>query len=272
MMKKLLVMAAVLMSAMTLQAEDSNVLRHLSLSAGVGTTGITADLGTMITDHVGIRAGIDYMPKIKYSTNLDLSYVNQELDDYPVPDDIDVSNVPTKVAVQGRLDNNTIHALVDIYPFKSVGFHVTVGAYFAEKDRLVSVYNKEEGSLMLISDFNARRGAFAHIPAEYGKVAAKLGDYNIMPDDNGNANAYMKVKKVRPYVGLGFGRAVPKSRIGCTFDMGVQLTGKPEVYDGVSGQLLDSDGAKGEDGGVLKTISKIQVYPVISLRLVGRLF
>jgi len=270
MVRKLIILATVLLAAMPLKAEDNNILRHLSLSAGIGTTGITAEVGTMVTNYIGIRGGVDYMPKFKYSTDLNLSHIYQG----EIPEEyegIDISDITTKVAVQGQLHNSTAHALLDIYPFSGAGFHLTVGAYFAQKDRFVTVCNKEEGALRIISDFNARRGGFADIPLSYGQVAAKLGDYNIMPDDQGNANAYVKVKKVRPYVGIGFGRTVPKS-LDCEFDLGVQMLGKPRFYDGVSGEELTSDGAKGDDGGLLKDLSKITVYPVLSIRLVGRIF
>ena len=93
-----------------------------------------------------------------------------------------------------------------------------------------------------------------------------------MPDDQGNANAYIQVNNIRPYVGLGFGRAVPKSHINCQFDIGLQFWGHPKVYDGVTGQQLIAEDTKGEDGGLLKVISDVTVFPVISLRLSGRIF
>ena len=149
-----------------------------------------------------------------------------------------------------------------------------MGAYFGEggDSKLITAYNKEEGFLKNVADFNARRGIFALVPDAYGQMAAKLGDYNLMPDDNGNANAYIKVNNIRPYVGLGFGRAVPKSRVGFQFDLGAQFWGNPKVYNGVNGQQLTSEGAKGEDGGVLKVISDISIFPVLSFRLTGRIF
>ena len=90
--------------------DDNNIFRHYSLSAGIGTTGVTADLGTMVSDYVGIRAGIDFMPKFKYSTKLSMSQVNQT-------HDVDVESIPAelkKVEVKGTLHNSTAHALLDI--------------------------------------------------------------------------------------------------------------------------------------------------------------
>lgn len=263
----LTIMAAVALMALPLRAQDSNILSHFSLSAGVGTTGITADLGTMMTDYVGLRGGIDFMPKIKYSTKLSLSLVNQTIEfDYPeIPE--------RKVNMQGTLLNTTGHAMVDIYPLRQHGFHVTVGAYFAGGEKIVEAVCDENELLKEVADLNARRGEYAIIPIGYGQVAAKLGKYIIMPDDDGNASAYITVKKVRPYLGIGFGRAVPsESRLNCQVDLGVQFSGKPHVYNGVNGEELTAEGANGEDGGYLKTISRMTCYPVISIRLSGRLF
>ena len=270
---------SLMLAMFSIHAQDNNVFRHYSLSVGVGTTGITADLGTMVTDHLGLRGGVDYVPEITYSTELDMAFINQKIndvaDEYGVPEHIRQQfGLPDKVDVEGKYDNFTGHALLDIHPSKKSGFRITVGAYIGKGDdsKLITAYNKQNGVLKNVADFNARRGQFALVPESYGQMAAKIGDYNLMPDDNGNANAYIKVKNIRPYVGLGLGRAVPKSRINCQFDLGVQFWGHPEVYNGVSGKQLTSEGAKGEDGGVLKIISDVSVFPVISLRLSGRIF
>lgn len=280
MMKKItLVCMTLALATLAMFAEDNNVFRHYSISVGAGTTGITADLGTMVTNHLGLRGGIDYTPEIKANTTLDLDFINQKVNDlsqqYEIPADVisQTLNLPEKVDVQGKYDSFTGHALLDIHPAAGSGFRITVGAYFAKKDKhLITAYNKDEGVLKSVADFNNRHGIFAPIPQEYGQLAAKLGEYNLMPDDQGNANAYIEVNNIRPYVGLGFGRAVPKSRINCQFDLGVQFWGKPSVYNGVNGQELTSEGAKGEDGGVLKLISDVSIFPVISIRLSGRLF
>lgn len=273
-MQKLLLLVGMLMTLTMATAQDDGALGHCSLSGGVGTTGFTVDLGTMVNSHLGIRGGVDYMPKINYSDDLDLSHVFEDyhIDPNNLPNGIDISNVPTTVDVKGTFDSFTGHALVDVYPSSSHGFHITVGAYIASKNKVLYACNKEEGSLKMVSDFNARRGIFAIVPASYGLVTARMGKYDLLPDDNGNANAYVTANRVRPYAGIGFGRTVSKSGFSCLFDLGVQFWGTPKVFDGVHGQQLTAEGAQGEDHGVLKIISKVSVYPVLSVRLCGRLF
>lgn len=273
-MKKLLLFAWMSLALMSLNAQDDGILSHYSLSVGIGTTGFTADLGTMLGNHIGLRGGIDYLPKINYNDELDLNHVfeNYHIDPNHLPGGIDIADVPTTVDVKGAFDQFTGHALFDLYPLRNAGFHITLGVYFANKERVLCASNKEDGALIVVSDFNARRGVFSMVPDSYGIVTARMGKYDLVPDDDGNANAYVNVKKVRPYAGIGFGRAVPKSHLNCQFDLGVQFWGTPAVYDGVSGQQLTAEGAQGKDHGVLKFISKVSVYPVLSLRLSGRLF
>ena len=249
------------------RAQDDNILRQFSMSVGIGTTGFTADVGTMVTDFIGVRGGIDIMPKFKYSTDLSLALVNQTVN-------LDIPDVPDyKVEVQGTLHNTTGHALLDFYPLTDRVFHVTVGAFIAGSTKTVDITTEENELLKKVADLNARRGQYADIPIGYGQVAAKMGEYNIMPADDGTANAYIKVKKLRPYLGLGYGRAVPsESRVSYQIDAGVQFTGKASVFNGVNGEEITADGVRGEDGGYLKAISRISFYPVISIRLVGRLF
>ena len=79
----------------------------------------------------------------------------------------------------------------------------------------------------------------------------------------------MKVAGFRPYVGLGFGRAVPKNRINLAFELGVQFHGTPEVYsdNGDLGNLINE-----ADNEYTDIINKLTVYPVLKLRLSGRIF
>ena len=267
-----------MLAAFSMLAGDNNVLRHYSLSVGVGTTGITADLGTMVSDYLGLRGGVDYMPKLAYSTWLDMDAVDLTTDEAFNLDDVPSSvreryGIPDKVEVEGRYNNFTGHVLLDIYLAKGSGFHFTVGTYFGKNgSKLAEAYNKEDGVLKNVADYNARRGVFAIVPPEYGEIAARLGGYSVKPDDQGNVNAYIKVNNIRPYVGLGFGRAVPKSSINCQVDLGVQFWGKPTVYNGVNGEQLTAEGAMGEDGGVLKLISDLTILPVLSIKLAGRIF
>ncbi len=134
-----------------------------------------------------------------------------------------------------------------------------------------------------IYDFNHRQGAYANVPDNLnGQVGTmvdgreviglKAGDYIIEPDAQGQIDGSIRVNKFRPYIGLGFGRAVPRHRINFCFDLGVQFWGKPSVI------ANDKKVTKGDlegDADIDKTfnaIDKMVVCPVLSFRIIGRIF
>jgi hypothetical protein len=302
-MKKLLTFCGLVLLSLSASAQVK-----LGVGAGVGTTGIALDASLMVGKYVGVRGGVDIMPQIKVKTDINLGTkaasanmaqltekANQINAAYKAMhpgagDVIDMSNpifnnkLPEKMDVEGKLKNTTGHLLVDLYPGGG-SFHFTLGAYFGP-DEIVSVYNKEDGFLSPITQWNeAVRNpdpSYASYIAGQEMIGAKIGKYFFTPDpaDKGNVEANIKVKGFRPYVGLGFGRAVPKKRIGCQFDLGVQFWGKPEIYvptyNKTTGtyqcEKIDGDKAGDDAGKVLKTVSKVSVYPVLNFRLVGRIF
>ena len=308
-MKKLLTFCGLVL--LSLGASAQMFEPHVGIGVGVGTTGIAIDAGITLNDYLGVRGGVDIMPKFKINKDIDLktedankkvsqltNEINQlnakleaagmqtvDLNQYPG------GNLPNKLEVQGKLDNTLGHILIDIHPFKT-SFHLTLGAYFG-KDEIIDVYNKESGFLKPINAYNEAI-IYANSPSadpgvkqvvnQYNlkMIGGELGDYFVTPNpaENGDVRAYAKVKSFRPYVGLGFGRAVPKKRIGCQFDLGVQFWGKPEIYvptydkaaKTYQYEKIDGDKAGDDAGKVLKTISKVSVYPVLNFRLVGRIF
>ena len=308
-MKKLLTFCGLVL--LSLSASAQMFEPHVGIGVGVGTTGIAIDAGITLNDYLGVRGGVDIMPKFKVNKDIDLktedankkvsqltTEINQlnakleaagmqkvDLNQYPG------GNLPNKLEVQGKLDNTLGHILIDIHPFKT-SFHLTLGAYFG-KDEIIDVYNKESGFLKPINAYNeaiinanspSADPGVKQVVNDYNlkMIGGELGDYFVTPNpaENGDVRAYAKVKSFRPYVGLGFGRAVPKKRIGCQFDLGVQFWGKPEIYvptydkaaKTYQYEKIDGDKAGEDAGKVLKTISKVSVYPVLNFRLVGRIF
>lgn len=282
-MKKLLVLALALFGLTSVHAQYEGIFNHVAVGVGAGTTGITIDASTNITPYLGVRAGVNIFPTIKVNTDLDIEiddqtsrYFNElgRLNDFgELPEDMSIK-------VQGKPSMTTGHVLVDLYPSKTGTFHLTVGAYFGGSE-IIEVYNKEAGALADVAKFNSllKNGTLdtGNLPinsSQLQQVGVALGDYFLSPKDDGSVNATLEVASFRPYVGLGFGRAVPKGRLGFQFDAGVQFWGTPKVYiDGANGkeQLTEED-TNGDDGGAIKTLSKITIYPCITFRLVGRIF
>ena len=204
-------------------------------------------------------------------------------------------NLPNNLDLQGKLSNTTGHVLIDVYPIKGISFHATVGAYFGPS-KVITVYNKGQEDLpegltpinqwnnaIIAANKNPSSLLYTQVvqPNNLRMIGAELGEYFITPNpaDNGNVEANIKVNGFRPYVGIGFGRAVPKSRVGVQVDLGAQFWGKPSVniptYDKTTGEYkteaIDADKAGDDVGKYMRFVSKFSVYPVLNLRLVGRI-
>lgn len=286
-MKKLLVFAFALFGMASMHAQNQGLFNHVAVGVGVGTTGITVDASTCITPYVGVRAGVNIFPTIKVNTELDIEVDNQTSQYYnqlgalngfnsTLPDEMSIK-------VQGKPSMTTGHVLFDLYPSKSSIFHLTVGAYFGGSE-IIEVYNKEDGVLADVAKYNRllANGTLvtptlpngSNVPlSNFRPIGVALGDYFLSPKDDGSVNATLEVSGFRPYLGIGLGRAVPKGRLGFQFDAGVQFWGTPKVYvEGANGkeQLTEED-TNGDDGGAIKFLSKVTVYPCISFRLVGRI-
>lgn len=231
--------------------EEMGIFNHLSAAVNLGTTGIGFEVAAPITNYVAVRAGLDVMPQFKYSSNVSLGSPSG------LPTGV---TLPTNVDVEGKLKLTNGKFLIDAYPFQKSSFHLTVGAYFGNRD-VINVYNKEDGFLKDVTDYNSQAGVT--------KVGAKIGDYLLTPDQNGNVKGEVKTNGFRPYVGFGFGRAIPqKHRFACGVDCGIMFWGTPEFYH--DGNKLSKENLDG-GGGFVKTMSKITIYPTITFKVAGRI-
>ncbi len=258
-MKIRFVMMAIMMASLSLpataQEADKNMFNHLAVGLSVGMPGISIDVAAPVGNYVQLRAGVSFFPNIKAKTDLSMYIPDRAYDyGYEIPDEV---NVEGKVGfVNGML-------LADVFPFKKSNFHVTAGFYVGTP-QVVKAYNTQDGLLMDVVNYNRNEG-------REDPIGVKLGDYLLTPDDEGNVNAQLKTWAFKPYVGIGFGRAVPKTkRVGFMFELGCQFWGSPSVW--CNGEKLEKDKVgDSSSGAIIKTISKITVYPVLNFRLCGRI-
>ena len=280
-MKKLLLICATALFGFgqahaQLEEADYELFNHVSLGVSAGTTGIGFEVAAPITDQFAVRAGYSFMPKFKYSQKLTLDegdlaafYVNGQY--------------VHEVELEGKLNIGNFSLLFDWYPWSSSSFRLTAGAYIG-KNNVVTITNKEP---FMNPEYAGKAGI------DLSKSGSTIMEkYTVVTDAEGNVDAKLKVNGFKPYIGIGFGRAVPRKNIGLQFDLGVQFWGKPELqtnlmyYDAEIGDFVtryekiekgritraseDSDYKDLRDA--LKTVEAISVYPVLTLRFIGRLF
>lgn len=260
-MKKVLTVAllAVALASQAADDADKNFFNHLSVGVNAGTPGVGIDVAMPICDYVSVRAGVSVMPDIKVTTDLDINAPS----DYGSYGGYDI---PDEAEIEGKVGFTNGKVLFDIYPFKASSFHITAGAYFGSS-KVIKAYNTQDGLLLGVTKFNE---AVDNGTIPYDKIGVELDDYLLEPDENGNVDAYIKTSSFKPYLGLGMGRAVPKKRLGFMFELGVQFWGSPKVY--CQDKELTESNVGGDGGGIIKTISKVSVYPVLNFRLCYRIF
>lgn len=266
-MKKLsfLVAASFLLFAQGANAQG-NMFNHLGLGVSAGTDGIGLELSAPCTDYLQIRAGYSFLPKIKVKPTIDFD----SSEDFLRRND-GSGGYYDEVKVEGKLNMGDFKLLLDVYPSKRGSFHFTAGAYFGKRELLQA---------QSLSEFLNRN--------YWGTSGPELGSptntYTIVSNLDGSVNADLKVKSFKPYLGIGFGRAVPKGRVGVQFDMGVQFWGKPELWTnisdnaGVEYRKIEKDRIVSKESwcedfaDAIDIMEKIIVYPVIKLRITGRIF
>ncbi|MBQ7743122.1 MAG: hypothetical protein IJT90_09400 [Bacteroidaceae bacterium] len=243
MRKVLFMILAGIMAVGANAQEDKYVFNHLAIGAEVGTTGIGLELATPLTHYVTFRTGFTVMPSFSFKDD-----VNYTLD-----------GNRNEVKMKATTNIADFKLLADLYPFKNCSFHLT-GGFYAGRPNLMELKNTEP----IIGNM---------IP---GIDGIAIGDAMVTTDANGIARANLKVNSFKPYVGLGFGRAVSKHRVNVAFDMGIQFWGSPKVEafspeDGTWQRVHASDVNDDDINKALDKISKWKIYPVLSLRVYCRI-
>ena len=112
---------------------------------------------------------------------------------------------------------------------------------------------------------------------EEGNVIHQKGEAYIMePDDDSMVKADMKVKRFKPYVGIGYEGRLAKSedRVSIGFDAGVMLWGGTPTlttHDGTD-LIHDVENIPGKVGDYVNAIEKLKVFPLLTLRIAYKIF
>lgn len=224
---------------------------HLSAGLGVGTDGLNIQLAAPLGSHVDVIAGY----------GLGLGVIGYTVKDFSMPDPAGSSNVNTPLKLGFGMNDGRL--LFNIYPGKG-GFHFTVGAYMGAS-RFVS-------------------GKITNMPASYNTAGIEVDGYLVkatkgeLAVDLCASGIGSHAFAVKPYVGIGFGRAVPNKAVSFSVDLGAQYQGKPGVWakgEGLTGRIADVQITEKD----LKEISKVDEFgkymtfwPTLTFHLYVKLF
>ncbi|MGM9802486.1 MAG: hypothetical protein ACI309_09335 [Candidatus Limisoma sp.] len=244
MKQKIIAAIAAISVSFCANAIGPNVFNHLGVNAGVGTTGISIEAATPITNFLQLRAGASFVPPIKFHTTETFSY--------------SLMGMPTETSakVDGDFKRTQGQVILNVYPIPKCSLFVSAGAYFGG-DKLIKISGHSD-------EIAAAQ--------EAGAISTvTIGNYELPLEDNGNVHGSMKVAKVRPYVGIGWGRAIPSKLVNFNVELGVQMHKTPKIYDSNNVEVPISAGLDNDDA-YQKIMDKLSVWPVLTFRICGKIF
>jgi hypothetical protein len=211
-------------------SSNSKSPKKLGLGFHGGLIGVGADLGYQINPMLGVRA--------KYST----LPVDALLDavDMDMPQELDFSGANLLVDFTAKLDHADL--IVDFHPFRNA-FRLSAGLGIFSGNQIKVTANFLDST--------------------------KFGEITFTPNDIGSLGLNWVLNTANPYVGLGFGRAAPKHRIGLGLDLGAYYIGPPKPEIIATGMVKRTS----EQSATLQeNLKGYQWLPVLSFRLAVALF
>lgn len=238
-------------------------LNHVGINVGAGTEGISVGLAAPVTGFFELEAGVNVMPSFKLSGDLDVDVNTSSLPQVP-----DVQ-YPTSATIhaEGSFDRTTFNVKANLYPFGGgTKFFIAAGLSIggekiAEVTGSCDELRKFSQSLPTQELKNEFRQA----------VSANLAGYNLQFDENYNVQGDIRCKKVRPYLGLGFGRLVPKNRLGMRLELGCQFMDKLKVYQNDTEIDINKALEDAGDDDLSKFVKDLKIYPVVKFSFTGRI-
>lgn len=238
-------------------------LNHVGINVGAGTEGISVGLAAPVTGFFELEAGVNVMPSFKLSGDLDVEVNTSSLPQVP---DVRYPDEST-IHAEGSFDRTTFNVKANLYPFGG-GTKFFIAAGLSIGGEKIAEVN---GSCDDLRNFSQK------LPTQELKnqfrqaVSANLAGYNLQFDENYNVQGDIRCKKVRPYLGLGFGRLVPKNRLGMRLELGCQFMDKLKVYQNDTEVDIDKALEDAGEDDLSKFVKDLKIYPVVKFSFTGRI-
>lgn len=230
-----------------------NMRQSIVLAIALITVGVQAqesdDKKDAITIYAGLPGfGVGYAHKFNDHTAIRgaATFFSYKRD---VTSDLELEVQDVSATAEAKFAFNKIDVLFDYTPFKASSFKLVAG--------LAYLYN---GKLTIDA------------APTTGKDIAGI---SFTKEELGTANGTVDWSGITPYVGLGFGRAVPKNNVGFGVEVGGYFIGKPDVSFTATGAAngaaaqediqAEADRVKTEIEDVLKIMPSIMFNVTIKI-------
>lgn len=240
------------LQAKHIEASSRKAFTNVGLSInGTLMAGVGFSLSTPLARHFVLRAGYQFSPY-----NISYTY-----DGFEPMSFLGVNFQPSDIDFVGDVNMGAAHMMFDWVPFKrgTGSFFLTAGVYWGAAPML-----DVQGQF----DMSSPDMQFLQKLGLLGELEFKVDEMLFTPNNDGSMSAKLHVAALRPYVGLGWGRAIPKRRFGFRFEMGAIFCGHLKIESANLSENL----ADGPKNGVFSKIQDINVFPQISLQLTYKLF
>lgn len=225
--------------------------------------GISVGLAAPVTSFFELEAGVNVMPSFKLSGDLDVDVNTSSLPQVP---NVQFPKEAT-IHAEGSFDRTTFNVKANLYPFGG-GTKFFIAAGLSIGGEKIAEVN---GSCDQLREFSQSLPSLELKDQFRQAVSANLAGYNLQFDENYNVQGDIRCKKVRPYLGLGFGRLVPKNRLGMRLELGCQFMDKLKVYQNDTEIDINKALEDAGDDDLSKFVKDLKIYPVVKFSFTGRI-
>ena len=194
----------------------------LALIAQASTAGVGVGLAKSLSRQVALRVGANWFT---YNGHLTSCASSDEL----------------QMAFNYTIKLASFNALVDYYPFRRAGFHLTAGAYF-----------------------NLNQITFLGKPTK----EVRFNEVVFTPDQIGTVSGKASFDKVAPYLGIGWGHPFLRSKLKFMANVGVFYQQSPAITFVTTGMLEPSS----DQGPIIENnLKPLKYFPLVSVGLAYRI-
>lgn len=267
-MKKLIISGLAMFMSLTsvMAQEETGIGNHLGWGVGFGTEGFNASIATDLTQYAELEFGVNYAPGFSRKSDGGVFHSPEKgaNRDYLVYEND--SKKQLNIGVKTSINRATLDFKGSVYPFAtnenfSSDLFVSLGISFASKE-IATIKGACTSNGIKEEELN-------------NPLFIRAGKFLLPIDKEGNnlvANGSCQVNSVRPYVGLGYGRLVPKNNLGFRVEAGCQFSGDVKVYHNDKEVELLSKYKIDDDSTPKKFMDFFSVYPVLKVSLRGKFF
>lgn len=178
---------------------------------------------------------IDYSRKLLRKINLKLSYTALTIDDFE-QEGVEIKE--DMVNILANVNISIADVAFEILPFSNSSFKIVLGAGYLNEVNT-------NGILTYTEDVN-------------------FGNVIVSNENAGQIEADVTWSNIAPYAGIGFGRSVPKNRIGFGIEFGTYYTSSPEVNLNATKLLSPTSN---QEENLKESLNTFQFIPKIQIRL-----